>query len=95
VADLLWFAGSRTRAGGKRHPIAADDPPDDILTQRFHLYFPDQIPANFAICPLPSEVLSWVSSILQTAAFSLIADKKGAMRTMTAPGGDGWGSAAS
>jgi hypothetical protein len=95
VADLLSFSGSRTRAGGKRHPIVVDDPPDDILTQCFHLYFPDQIPANFAICPLPSQVLSWISSILKTTALSLIADKKGPMRTMTIPGGDGWISAAS
>jgi hypothetical protein len=95
VADLLSFAGSRTRAGGKRHPIAFDDPPDDILTQRFHLYYPDQIPENFAICQLPSEVLSWVSSVLQTAALSLTAAKKEATKTTTAHGGDGWGSAKS
>jgi hypothetical protein len=35
MADLLSFAGSRARAGGKRYPIAFDDPPNDILTQLF------------------------------------------------------------
>jgi hypothetical protein len=39
VADLLSYVGGMTRAGGKRHPIAFDDPPNDILTQRFHLYY--------------------------------------------------------
>jgi hypothetical protein len=31
VANLLSFAGWITRAGGKRHPIAFDDSPNDIL----------------------------------------------------------------
>ena len=31
VADLVSFAGGITRAGGKTHPIAHDDPPNDIL----------------------------------------------------------------
>jgi hypothetical protein len=93
VADLLSFAGSITRAGGKRHPIAWDDPPNDVLTQRFHLYYPEQIPKNFAISQLPSEILSWVSSVLQTTASSLIADKKAAMKTKTGPGADGLDSA--
>jgi hypothetical protein len=93
VADLLSFAGSRTRAGGKRHPIAFDDPPNDVLTQRFHLYYPEQIPANFEISQLPSEILSWVSSVLQIAASSLTADRKAATRTTTEHGGDGLGSA--
>jgi hypothetical protein len=76
VADLLSFAGSRTRAGGKRHPIAFDDPPNDILNQRFHLYYPEQIPGNFKISQLPSAILSWALSILQTAASSLTAGLK-------------------
>jgi hypothetical protein len=93
VADLLSFAGSRTRAGGKRHPIAFDDPPNDILTQRFHLYYPEQIPENFEICQLPVEILSWVSSVLQIAASSLTADRKAATRSTTELGGDGSDSA--
>jgi hypothetical protein len=93
VADLLSFAGSRTRAGGKRHPIAFDDPPNDVLTQRFHLYYREQIPENFTISQLPSEVLSWVSSVLQIAASSMIADKRAAMNPRTGPGDDGLASA--
>jgi hypothetical protein len=38
IADLLSFT-SQERAGGKNHPIAYDDPPDDELTNRFHLHF--------------------------------------------------------
>jgi hypothetical protein len=93
VADLLSFAGSLTRAGGKTHPLAADDPPNDILTQRFHSTYPEQIPANFAISQLPDEILSWASRVLQITASSLIADKKAATKTMTASGVDGSDSA--
>jgi hypothetical protein len=88
MADLLLFAGSRARAVGKRHPIAFDDPPNDILTQRFHLYYPEQIPKTFAISQLPSEILYWVSSVLQTAALTMIADRKTATKTRTEPGAD-------
>jgi hypothetical protein len=56
VADLLSFAGSRAGAGGKRHPIAFDDLPNDILTQRFHLCCPEQIPKTFAMSQLPSKI---------------------------------------
>jgi hypothetical protein len=93
VADPLPFAGSRARAGGKRHPIAFDDPPNDIITKRFHLCYPQQIPKTFAMSQLPSEIFSWVSSMLQTAASSMIADRRAATRTKTEPGADGWDSA--
>jgi hypothetical protein len=89
IADLLSFAGSRTRAGGKRHPIAFDDPPNDILTQRFHLYYTEQIPESFEISPLPKEILSWVLSILRIAASSLTAELKAATKRTTAPGDGG------
>ena len=59
VADLLSFAGNGDR--GKAHPLAYDDPPNDILTQRFRDYLPSQVPANFEICQLSSEILSWVT----------------------------------
>ena len=41
AADLFLFSGGITQAGGKKHPIAFDDPANDILTQRFHLYYPE------------------------------------------------------
>jgi hypothetical protein len=93
VADLLSFAGSLTRAGDKTHPLAADDPPNDILTQRFHSAYPEQIPANFAISQLPDEILSWASRVLQITASSLTADKKAATKTTAASGVDGSDSA--
>ena len=93
VADLLSFAGSMTRAGDKKHPIAFDDPPDDILTQRFHLYYPAQIPENFKISPLPKEVSSWVLSILQIAASSVTAAMKTPTNQKTGPGDAGSASA--
>jgi hypothetical protein len=93
VADLLSFAGSLTRAGGKTHLLAADDPPNDILTQRFHSAYPEQIPANFAISQLPDKILSWASRVLQITALLLSADKKAATKTTTASGVHGSDSA--
>jgi hypothetical protein len=89
IADLLSFSGGITCAGGKRHPIAFDDPPNNTLTQRFHLYYMEQIPANSEISQLPSEILSWVLSILRIAASSLTAELKAATKPTTKPGGAG------
>ena len=69
VADILSFLGDGiTWAGGKKHPIVFASPLNDTLRQHFDLYYPEQIPLNFEICQLPSEILSWVLSVLQTAA---------------------------
>jgi hypothetical protein len=88
IADLLSFAGNLTRAGGKRHPLATDDPPNNVLTQRLHSTYPDQIPAHFTISQLPDDILSWVSRVLQTTTSWLIADKRAATKTMTESGVD-------
>ena len=93
VADLLSFAGGITRAGGKQHSIAFDDPPNDILTQRFHLYYSEQIPESFRISQLPNEISSWVLSVLRTAASYLTAESKKATNRTTEPGGAGSASA--
>ena len=93
VADWLSFVGSER--GGKRHPLAFDDPPDDLLTRRFHLLIPSQIPENFAILPLPNEILCWVTQVLQTAELCLTHDKKVATKAPTEHGADGPGSATS
>ena len=77
---------------GSPHPIAADDSPDDVLTRRFHSSYPDQIPANFEICQLPDDVISWLSVVLQMAASSLWDARKPATKTPTEPGEDGLGS---
>ena len=58
LANLLSFPGGITQARGKKPPIAFNNPLNDILTQHFHLYYPEQRPSNFEICPLPSETLS-------------------------------------
>ena len=86
VADLLSYVGN---SRGKPHPIAADDPPDDALTTRFHSFYPEQIPANFVISHLPVEVSSWLSEVLQMAALSISVAKKAATKTATEPGGGG------
>ena len=86
VADLLSYVGN---SRGKPHPIAADDPPDDVLTNRFHSSFPEQIPSNFEISHLPDEINSWLSEVLQMAELSILAARKVAMRTATVPGGGG------
>jgi hypothetical protein len=85
VAGLLTFAGSLTLARGKRHPLAADDPSDDALTQRFHpTTHPKQILPHFAITQLPDEILPWDLYMLQTTALSLIVNQKRvATKTMT------------
>jgi hypothetical protein len=87
VADLLSFAGHDR---DKPHPLAADNPSDLVLTQRFHQFLPSQIPANFAISPLPPEILSWTSQVLQIAESSLIRATRAQMRQTTGSGADGF-----
>jgi len=87
VADLLSFAG--THRADKAHPIAFDDPDDAELTRRFHSLLHQQIPEDFEICPLPSDILSWISQILQTAASSWTPSRKGATKRGTGSGAVG------
>ena len=87
VADLLSFAGHDHE---KAHPLAADNPSDHVLTQRFHKFLHSQIPANFAISPLPPEILSWASQVLQTAESSLIRATKAQTKPTTSSGVDGF-----
>ena len=91
LADLLSFAGISER--GKAHPLAADDPPNDVLSHRFRHHLTFQVPANFRISQLPAEVLFWVTQVLRTATSSLGAAKKGGMKTPTGRGDDGKDSA--
>jgi hypothetical protein len=90
VADLLSFSGS---SRGKPHPIAFDDPSDDVLTQRFHTHFASQIPANFKISPLPKKILSWIVTVLQTHELYLTLDRRARMKPTTAAGAAGSDSA--
>ena len=91
VADLLSFVGG---SRGKPYPLAFDDPPNNVLTERFHLSsLSNQIPSNFWIRQLPDEMLSWTSHVLQTAASSLTAAKRVDTKMPIAFGADGGDSA--
>jgi hypothetical protein len=50
VADLLSFSGE---SRGKRHPLAFDEPANDVQTARFLSTFPSQVPENFVISQFP------------------------------------------
>ena len=86
VADLLSFSGGITRAGGKKYPIAFDNPPNDVLTQRFHMYYLEQIAKNLKISQLPRKISLWVLSVLQIAASCSTAEQKAATSPTTGPG---------
>jgi hypothetical protein len=90
VADLLSFWGN---VRNKPNPVAFDDPPDEILTERFHSLFHDQIPQDFKVSPLPSEISSWITQVLQTAAWSSTPNKNPATKSATGPSDDGKDSA--
>ena len=89
VADWLSYAGSQR---GEPHPLAPDFPSDEVLTQRFHNHVPQLIPPGFAISPLPSEISSFVSQVLQIAESSWIQNKKIPTKEVTECGADGLGS---
>ena len=86
VADWLSFVAD---GRGKEHPLAFDDPPDDVLTERFLKLLPSQVPENFRIEQLPKEILSWVVLVLRISDSSLTDDKKVATKDPIAPGEDG------
>jgi hypothetical protein len=92
VADWLSFAGHH-RDHDKPHPFAADEPPNDILTQRFHTYCPQLIPRTFSISPLPSEVSSFVEQVVQTMELSFMESRKLQMPEKTDPQSGGNNSA--
>ena len=86
VADLLSWSGN---VRGTPHPSALDDPLDAELTLRFHSFLPQLIPRSFAISPLPTEVLSWLTLALQTLESSWIRNKNRDTKLATGSGGDG------
>jgi hypothetical protein len=88
-----FISGGTTRAGGKRHPIAFDNPPHDILTQRFQVCCSEQMPASFKMSPLPKEISSWVLSALRIAVSCLTAESRKATSLTAEPGSDGSDSA--
>jgi hypothetical protein len=72
VSDTLSYAG---RVRGKTSPLTEDDPPDDVLTQRFHKYSPQLIPSSFVISPLPEEIMSFVLRVMRTLEASWTPNK--------------------
>jgi hypothetical protein len=67
---------------------------DSALTSYFHTHYPDQVPANFEICPLPPAISSWICSILSLKPASLTQEQNRPTKNMTAHGADGINSCA-
>jgi hypothetical protein len=64
IAD--WLSFTKHTRDSKQDPVAFDDPDDELLTNRFHLFVPQLIPQHFKISPLPEEILSFVELVLRT-----------------------------
>ena len=86
VADLLSFDGEER---GKRHPLAFDHPPNDVLTERFRKYLPTQVTEDFAISQLPDEISSWITQVLRIVERSLTDSRRAATKASTACGEGG------
>jgi hypothetical protein len=86
IADILSFEGA---CRSKAEPLTEDCPPDDILTQRIHLYHSQVVPVGFEIRPLPDEVESFVTLILQTLVRSWTEKAKPPTKEGTCTGDDG------
>jgi hypothetical protein len=82
VADLLSFS-HQSRRGPKIHPLAAEEPLDETLTQRFHASLPQLVPTAFNISPLRSEILFFATQVLAFVESSWIRNKKQPMRNTT------------
>ena len=73
VADILSFEGL---CRSKEEPLTKDCPPNDILTQRVHIYHSQIIPSGFEIRPLPPKIESFALSVMRIAAKSWIRKEK-------------------
>jgi hypothetical protein len=92
VSDMLSYM-MQQRGDGQTNPLAANEPTDEELTQRFHQYLPQVIPEAFEISTLPHKVLSFAVLALQTAEQSWTRLGKRRTRSATSPGGAGKDSA--
>jgi hypothetical protein len=86
VSDLLSFEGGPR---DKPHPLAFDEPDDELLTARFHQYLSTQIPHDFRVSRLPKEILSWITLVLRIAELSVTPAAKQPTKMRTEPGADG------
>ena len=58
-----WFKGKENDVSdslSRDHHID-----DDTLTNLLHLHYPEQVPGQLKIVPLPKEIASWLTSVLQ------------------------------
>ena len=83
VSDLLSYEADLR---GSPHPLASPDLSDQDLTNLFHLHLPQFIPPNFRISPLPPEILSWTTLVLEAAESSLTRAKRPATSHAIASG---------
>jgi hypothetical protein len=58
-----WFPGSENQVADSLS--RDDDRSDDDLINIFRNFCPEQVPDHFKIAPLPNEIVSWVTSLLQ------------------------------
>jgi hypothetical protein len=58
-----WFPGIKNNVADALSREM--DLSDDTLTKLLRLSFPKQTPENFIIVPLPNEIFSWLTSLLQ------------------------------
>lgn len=86
VADLLSFAGD---CRGATNPTTLDCPPDDVLTTRVHKFYSQVVPSGFQIRHLPSDIESFVLSVMHLAARSWIPKARRPLKRATGTGGDG------
>jgi hypothetical protein len=58
-----WFEGKKNQVADALS--RDDDRSDDELTEILKTHLPSQVPQSFEIVPLPSEISSWLTSVLQ------------------------------
>ena len=58
-----WFPGPKNNVSDSLS--RDDDRTDEELTHLLYLHFPEQMPKHFRISPLPNEIVSWLTSLLQ------------------------------
>ena len=63
VHHVQWFAGKQNDVSDALS--RDDDRSDEELTHLLYSHCPEQMPQHFEIAPLPQEILSWVTSLLQ------------------------------
>ena len=95
IADWLSFQGTERVENGtsKQNPVAYDCPPNDVITNRIVISFPQLVPADFRISHLPNKILSFASQAVQIFESSLTQKLKAEQKHTTESGGAGPASA--